>query len=154
MQFQVLHNLNCSLTTGPPHLAVRVHPHMGPRPLRVSHLLSAVHPIGWTSYLGFPPLQRHLSSQPRKKQAVISCFGSVLRLFQPLNGFLASSSFVALFHATAVRGSPFRVFPSQKSCSPLEDTCSLAVIHRRAEVIQLRSCHRPFPRRPRFHAVA
>jgi hypothetical protein len=41
--------------------------------------------------------------------------GSTLRFSQPLSGFLAGSSFAALFHAVTVVGiPPFRVFPSQE----------------------------------------
>jgi len=58
--------------------------------------------------------------------------GSALRFFQPLSGFQADSSFVALFHATAVRVSPFRVFPSQESPTLSGQASSLAVIHSRA----------------------
>ena len=60
--------------------------------------------------------------------------GSALRLSQPLSGFLASSSFAALFHAATVPGiPPFRVFPSLEiaylsrgSSAPLQlSTCVL-----------------------------
>jgi hypothetical protein len=64
------------------------------------------------------------------KRAVLSLSGSALRLSQPLSGFLAHSSPTALFHAATVpRHLPFRAFPSQRSCTPLEATGSLAVIH-------------------------
>jgi hypothetical protein len=43
---------------------------------------------------------------------------------------------------------PFRVFPSQKSRTPLEAASSLAVIHRRAEPRRSRPYHRPFHRLP------
>jgi hypothetical protein len=49
---------------------------------------------------------------------------------------------------------PFRVFPSQRSRTPLEAASSLAVIHPRARTHCSRPYHRQFPRRPRFHAVA
>jgi len=58
--------------------------------------------------------------------------GSALRFFQPLSGFQADSSFVALFHATAVRVSPFRVFPSQESPTLSGQANSPVVIHQRA----------------------
>jgi len=48
-----------------------------------------------------------------------SRLGSALRLSQPLSGFLASSSFAALFHAATVPGiPPFRVFPSPEIACP------------------------------------
>jgi hypothetical protein len=81
--------------------------------------------------------------------------GSALRLSQPLSGFLASASFVALFHATASSWDPpFRVFPSQRARTPLEAACSLAVIHQRSETHRPTSYRPRFRRRPRFHAVA
>jgi hypothetical protein len=58
--------------------------------------------------------------------------GSTLRFSQPPSGFLASSNLVALFHATATQAFSFRVFPSQKLCTPLEATGFLVVIHQRA----------------------
>ena len=49
------------------------------------------------------------------KAARHSRLGSALRLSQPLSGFLARPSFVALFRATTVPGiPPFRGFPSQE----------------------------------------
>jgi hypothetical protein len=73
--------------------------------------------------------------------------GSALRLSQPLSGFLASASFVALFHATASSWDPpFRVFPSQRARTPLGATCSPAVIHQRSEVAPLEALSLPvFP---------
>jgi len=54
---------------------------------------------------------------------------SALRFSHPLSGLLASSRFVALFHATAIpEVSSFRAFPSQRSRTPLEAASSLAVI--------------------------
>jgi hypothetical protein len=48
-----------------------------------------------------------------------SRLGSALRLSQPLSGFLAHPSFVALFRATTVPGiPPFRGFPSQEIAGP------------------------------------
>jgi hypothetical protein len=45
--------------------------------------------------------------------------GSALRLSQPLSGFLAGSSFAALFRAATVPGiPPFRVFPSPEIAYP------------------------------------
>jgi hypothetical protein len=72
----------------------------------------------------------------------------------PLSGFLADPSFAALFHAATVPGIPlpFRVFPSQKSRTPLGATCSLAVIHQRAGALLPGPCCRRFRRRPRFLA--
>jgi hypothetical protein len=47
--------------------------------------------------------------------------GSALRLFQPLSGFLAGSSFVALFRATTVSGLlPSEFSPRERSLTPLE----------------------------------
>jgi hypothetical protein len=87
--------------------------------------------------------------------AVIPHPGSALRFSQPLSGFLASASFVALFHATASSWDPpFRVFPSQRARTPLGATYSLAVIHQRSETHHSRTCCPRFRRRPRLHAVA
>ena len=48
-----------------------------------------------------------------------SRLGSALRLSQPLSGFLAHPSCVALFRATTVPGiPPFRGFPSQEIAGP------------------------------------
>jgi hypothetical protein len=59
--------------------------------------------------------------------------GSALRFSQPLSGFLADPSFVALFHAiNRSWDPPFRAFPSRRSRTPLGAAGSLAVIHRRA----------------------
>jgi hypothetical protein len=84
------------------------------------------------------------------RRAVRSRLGSALRLSQPLSGFLAHPSFVALFRATTVPGiPPSEFFPSQRSRTPLEAAGSLAVIHRRA-VARWTS---PFADRfPDFHA--
>jgi hypothetical protein len=63
------------------------------------------------------------------RQGVQVCLGSALRLSQPLSGFLARSSFAALFRAATVRDhSSFRDFPSQESRTSFEATGSLAVI--------------------------
>jgi hypothetical protein len=51
----------------------------------------------------------------------------------PPSGFAASPSPAALFHAAAVPRPPFRGFPSRGASTPLGATCSLAVIHPRAE---------------------
>jgi hypothetical protein len=89
------------------------------------------------------------------KRCVLSRLGSALRLSQPPSGFLATPSFVAFFHATAVPGiPPFRAFPSQRSRTSLEAASSLAVIHRCAETRRPQPYHPRFRRLPRFHAVA
>lgn len=51
----------------------------------------------------------------------------------PPSGFAASQSPAAVFHAAAVPRPPFRGFPSRGASTSLEATCSLAVIHPRAE---------------------
>jgi hypothetical protein len=66
----------------------------------------------------FPWFCAPLTTTPELAPYEMECqlhFGSALRFFQPLSGFVANSSFVALFRATTVWGSPFRVFPSQES---------------------------------------
>lgn len=81
--------------------------------------------------------------------------GSALRLSQPLSGFLASTKFVALFHATASSWDPpFRVFPSQRARTPLGVACFPAVIHRRSKTHRSTPCRSRFPRRPHSRAVA
>lgn len=77
--------------------------------------------------------------------------GSALRFSQPLSGFLAHPSFVALFHATTVPGiPPSEISPRFESRTPLRATCSRAVIHQRAETSPLGPYCRRFPRLPRF----
>jgi hypothetical protein len=64
--------------------------------------------------LGLWSLQRHPSGQPRMRWFVPSHPGSALRLSQPLSGFLAHPSFVALFRATTVPGIlPSELFPHE-----------------------------------------
>jgi len=64
--------------------------------------------------------------------------GSALGLSQPLSGFLATSSFAALFRAATVPGIlPSELSPRRDRLPLSRPPCSLAVIHRRAEV------HRP-----------
>jgi len=82
--------------------------------------------------------------------------GSALRLSQPLSGFLASSSFAALFHAATVPGiPPFRVFPSLEIAYPSRG--SLASLQLSTDV-QRRTTRflvtAGFARLPRFHVVA
>jgi hypothetical protein len=82
--------------------------------------------------------------------------GSTLRFFQPLSGFLADSSFAALFHAATVIGiPPFRVFPSQEIACPSRDR--LAPLQLSTDVPERTTRFLSpvlFPRLPRFHAVA
>jgi len=61
--------------------------------------------------LGFRPLQRRHSSEPHAEAVRQSRFGSAPRLSQPLSGFLANSSFAALFRAAAVPGISLQSFP-------------------------------------------
>jgi hypothetical protein len=90
-------------------------------------------------------LQRSPLGEPPLRRVVQAHLGSALRFSQPLSGFLANPSFVALFRATSVPGTPpFRVFPSQKSPASLEAAYSLTVIHRRAELHCSRSYYRWF----------
>jgi len=51
--------------------------------------------------------------------------GSVLRLSQPLNGFLAHPNFVALFRATTIRGIPPSEISPRKSRAPLSGSTLL-----------------------------
>jgi len=63
-----------------------------------------------------------------------SHFGSTLRFFQPLSGFPASLSFVALFRATTVCWILPLEHSLHKDRAPLSrPLCFLAVIHQRAE---------------------
>jgi hypothetical protein len=60
--------------------------------------------------------------------------GSPLRLSQPLSGFVAGPSLVAMFRATTVpRILPSELFPHEDRAPLSRPLCSLAVIHRRAE---------------------
>jgi len=111
---RVFGSLRCpkrSLTTGPLYLAEKVHPRMRFVPPKVPRSLSAARSVDRTSFLGFFSLQRHPLDEPHMKQGVTPHLGSALRLSQPLSGFLASPNFVALFHATTIRGIP----PSESS---------------------------------------
>ena len=59
--------------------------------------------------------------------------GAALRFSQPLSGFSKLEFHGLVSCRNRSWASPFRAFPSQRSCTPLEATGSLAVIHRRAE---------------------
>jgi hypothetical protein len=151
-----LHCPGRSLTTGPLRLTTKVHPPMKPVPLRVPHRPSAARPVGRTSSLRFllPPTTSPglapyeagrslptsvpLSGLPTLRQATSQRFPSRPKFRGPVSCRYRSWD------------SPFRVFPSQQSRTPLGATCSLAVIHRRAETLLPEPCHRRFPRRPRF----
>jgi hypothetical protein len=100
----------------------------------------------------FRPFNDVARTSPERSGSSAPTPGAALRLSLPLSGFQASSSFTALFHAAAVRDSPFRGFPSQKSRAPPRAACSLAVIHRRAEWPPPAPYHRRFPRLPRCWA--
>jgi len=144
------------LTAGPLRLATKVHPLLKPVPLRVPHHPSAVRPVGRTSSprflfppttsLGLAPYEAGrslptpvpLSGLPTLRQATSQRFPS-----RPKFRGLVSCR-------NRSWDSPFRVFPSQKSRTPLGATCSLAVIHRRAGALLPEPYHRRFPRRPRF----
>jgi hypothetical protein len=58
--------------------------------------------------------------------------GSALRLSQPLSGLRQLEFHGLVSCRNRSWASPFRAFPSQRSCTPLEATGSPAVIHRRA----------------------
>jgi hypothetical protein len=58
--------------------------------------------------------------------------GAALRFSQPLSGFSKLEFHGLVSCRNRSWASPFRAFPSQRSCTPLEATCSPAVIHRRA----------------------
>jgi len=76
--------------------------------------------------------------------------------FDPLSGFLAGSSFAAVFHAATDSGiPPFRVFPSLEIAYPSRG--SLASLQLSTAVLRRTTfdCFTAvFPGRPRFHAVA
>jgi hypothetical protein len=108
-----------SLTAGPLRFAPKVHLHKRPVPRRVPHRLSepsdlSAGPTPWVSR----PVNDNARSSPCWSGSSTPTPGSALRLSQPLSGFPASPSFAALFHAAAVRDSPFRGFPSQESRAP------------------------------------
>jgi hypothetical protein len=108
-----------SLTAGHLRLATKDHPHMNPVPLRVPHCLPepsdlSTGPTPWVSR----PFNDTPRPSPLRSGSSAPTPGSALRLSQPLSGFPASPSFAALFHAAAVRDSPFRGFPSQESRAP------------------------------------
>jgi len=75
--------------------------------------------------------------------------------FDPLSGFLAGSSFTAVFHAATVPGIlPSESSPRWRSLTPLEAAwlpCSYPPVCRD---VRLSIFHRRFPRLPRFRAVA
>jgi hypothetical protein len=122
----------CSLITGPPRLATQVHPPMKPLPLGVPHHLSAVRPVGRNSFLEFVSLQRRPSDLPRMGgMPPPPRFRS--QAFSTSQRFPSTSKLRGLVSCRSRSwDSPFRVFPSQESCTPLEATSSLVVIHRRA----------------------
>jgi len=105
--------------TVPFRLATEVHPSLELIPFRVSRHLLATRPVGRVDFpelLG--PFDDILGLAPCEA-ARHSRLGSALRLSQPLSGFLAGPSFVALFRATTVPGiPPFRGFPSQEIARP------------------------------------
>jgi len=89
----------------------------GSFPREVSPFQSPLRPPGCpTSWSGPTPLRFFAPSTTSLALAPceVDChvrLGSALRFSQPLSGFLASSSFAALFHAATVRG----VLPSESS---------------------------------------
>jgi len=101
-----------SRATGHPHLAVKAHSLVASIPSRACCVLPAARPRGsGPTPVGFgAPSTTSLVLAPCE----VTCHvhpGSALRLFQPLSGFVASSSFAALFRAATVRG----VLPSEVS---------------------------------------
>jgi len=83
--------------------------------------------------LGSFTLRRHHPIEPRMEQAVPGPLRFRSQAFSASQRFPARSSFAALFRAAAAQAFPFRAYPSQESCSPLDVTSSPAVVHRRAE---------------------
>jgi hypothetical protein len=88
-------------------------------PYRASHRLLAARPVGRTDFPEIPfPSTVSLELAPCEVARQLH-LGSALRLSLPLSGFLAGSSFAALFRAATVPGiPPFRVFPSQEIAYP------------------------------------
>jgi hypothetical protein len=95
----------------------KVHPHMKPVPLRAPHRLSTVRPVG---RILLPKVSRPSNDIPRASPVVERAVPSSPRFHSqayppcgrpPLSGFLAGSSFAALFHAATVRG----ILPSEVS---------------------------------------
>jgi hypothetical protein len=120
-----------SFTTVPPQLAPRVHPLLKPLPLEVPHHLSTVRLV---SRSRLPRVSLPFNDIPWTSPVRVeeSSLDSV-----PLSGFwLASqrfpsrSKFRGRFSCHYRSwGSPFRVFPSQESRTPLGAASSLAVSH-------------------------
>jgi len=103
----------------------------------------------------FFSLQRHPLSQPHKRRVVQHSPRFRSQVFSTSQRLHSQPKIRSLVSCCSRSwDSPFRVFPSQKSRTPLEATNSLAVIHWCAERQPLDTYSRQFPRRPRFHAVA
>jgi hypothetical protein len=80
--------------------------------------------------------------------------GSVLRFSQPLNGFLANSGFVALFHATTISGVLPSEFSPRRSCVLFSEPLAPLRLFTRMQEAALYALRQQFPRLPHFHAVA
>jgi len=79
---------------------------------------------------GFLPLQRHPSDEPRVSRGVQPRLGSALRFWLASQRFPSMPEFRGLVSChDRSWGSPFRVFPSQKSRTPLGAASSLVVSH-------------------------
>jgi hypothetical protein len=118
-------------------------------PLRVCCVLPTARPRGPDpTSVGFrAPSTTSLALAPYEATCHVR-LGSALRLSQPLSGFLASSSFTALFRAATVRGVlPSEVSP-RKNRAPLSRPLASAVIHRCARTYPFALYHRRFHRRP------
>jgi len=126
----------------------------GSFPYEVDPLQSPSRPPGRRTFAARPASLRFLAPStvspalaPSEADRHIR-LGSALRLSQPLSGFLASSSFTALFRAATVRGVlPSEVSP-RRNHVPLSGSLASAVIHRCARTHPFALYHRRFHRRP------
>ena len=127
---------------------------MGPAPLQsVSPLLNR-RPAGRSRLPGILwPFGDTTRSSPVKSRPSQAHSGSALRFSQPLSGFLARSSFAALFRAATARTFPSELVPHRNrvrlsaSLAPLQ--LSTGVLSRTCQAF-----HQPFHPPPRRSAAA
>jgi len=136
----------------PPTLRPELHSPLSTLPCRVPHHLSAVRPVGRTDS---PELSGPFNDITRAGPvwSELSMLTPV-----PLAGFLNLSAGSWLTRASwpcfvpqPSWDPPFRVFPSQKSRTPLGATCSPAVLHQHSVTHSPGSYHHRFRRLPRSH---
>jgi hypothetical protein len=137
-------------TTGPPHRDDTSSSRPGPDPLQST---SSPPDRPTSRPVSTPSSSAALQRYPRASPIWSEPFQAPLRFrsqaFSTSQRFPSKLEFHGLIPCrNRSWASPFRVFPSQESRTPLGATCSLAVIHRRAGVSYPRPCHRQFPRRP------